>query len=215
MDYYSATYNISPWYNRTGWLGVKHQVTYLLDYSTVHYAMQSWIVSVDWGSHQNESCMILLLLVSGSLHCCLAYFICVLTQCVSPWCNRTGWLGVTKLLTYLLTYLPITPYKSCNQKQFLWTDEAGMTLLWCVLHDKSTAAYNISPWYKRTGWLGIKHQVTYLLTYNTVQYVMQSWTVSVDWGSHQNDSSLMCSWWQRRPDSCLDSTAGAWQMVKM
>ena len=25
---------VSPWYNRTGWLGVKHQVTYLITYWT-------------------------------------------------------------------------------------------------------------------------------------------------------------------------------------
>ena len=31
----------SPWHNRTGWLGVKHQLTYLLTYFGPKYAFPS------------------------------------------------------------------------------------------------------------------------------------------------------------------------------
>ena len=35
----------SPWYNRTGWLGVKHQLTYLLVFFTELFTQSIWHVS--------------------------------------------------------------------------------------------------------------------------------------------------------------------------
>ena len=43
---------VSPWYNRTGWLGVKHQLTYLLSLVVIVW----WIVSHYWQMWFDELC---------------------------------------------------------------------------------------------------------------------------------------------------------------
>ena len=37
-------------------------------------------------------------------HAHIFYISGVMTKCVSRWYNRTGWLGVKRQVTYLLTY---------------------------------------------------------------------------------------------------------------
>ena len=101
-------------------------LTAKMDYYTVtcntvqcNTVMQSEIVSVDGGSHNDSS------------------FVCSWWQVdyysatynTSPWYNRTGWLGVKHQVIYLPTILYNV---QCNLGQFLWTEEARVTLLLCV-----------------------------------------------------------------------------------
>ena len=68
------------WYNHTGWLGIRHQVTYL-----PHPPLQPhWLTG-----HKTPS----YLPTSPSL----------------PWYNHTGWLGIKHQITDLSTYLPPPP----------------------------------------------------------------------------------------------------------
>ena len=44
---------VSPWYNRTGWLGVKHQLTYV--FTTWSFAVKMWYFPISMSRSKNMS----------------------------------------------------------------------------------------------------------------------------------------------------------------
>ena len=56
-NFFSALCVHSPWYNRTGWLGVKHQLTYLLTYFMCGYSVYrlDYIWFLSQGSNQDRT----------------------------------------------------------------------------------------------------------------------------------------------------------------
>ena len=83
---YLLTNQLSPWYDRTGWLGVKHHVTYLLTYLLTNQP-SPWRNLTDWLGVKTPSYLLTYIPINQ----------------LSPWRNLTGWLGVKRKVTYLLT----------------------------------------------------------------------------------------------------------------
>ena len=80
-NYHVKTEYVSPWYNRSGWLGVKHQVTYLNmnacgDMSTLLQALHGWSMSDSLSRERLWACLCIIhctrgVMITGS---CVAIF---------------------------------------------------------------------------------------------------------------------------------------------
>ena len=64
---YGQSYDYSPWYNRTGWLGVKRQITYLLarDFAPRNYWNTKMILVA---AHLNAEIILVVTLSHGLVH---------------------------------------------------------------------------------------------------------------------------------------------------
>ena len=96
--------------------------------------------------------------LSGSFYC--QYFVCIVVK--SYWAGHVD--------TYLgrpAKHIPLTTV--CGGH--------AICLFLSVILQLSVLLYLPSPWYNRTGWLGVKHQLTYLLCI----FHRPDITVPVDW----------------------------------
>ena len=135
---------IPPWYNRTGWPDIKHQLTYL-HWIPCHvlFGTLSWYRARCLAGCTFTGChaMCCLALCLDAMHCLAGCtfneyhaFYC-LAGCTFTGCHAMCCLAGCTFKGYHAIYL------------------AGCT-------------FSESPWYNCTCWLGIKHQFTYLLTFS-------------------------------------------------
>ena len=54
LEYYLLLIVVSPWYNCTGWLGVKHQFTYLLIILYSAQLKNNMLSKMQWPPHQTS-----------------------------------------------------------------------------------------------------------------------------------------------------------------
>ena len=67
----------------------------------------------------------------------------MMTKCVSPWYNCTGWLGVKHQFTYLLTTSP-----THLATVFLWTPRRELLVLGECLYLQSTDSRTLLVWFR-------------------------------------------------------------------